>query len=497
MTLGYDEPVAMPVVDLFDNAMMQQYIAAAREQYKEAEDSRKEFYKSYGDFYSPSAVDTENYYNATVGGANKMIADAQANGIDLFRSPEGRAMISQFIASRPYTELAKYKQSAENLKTYNKMVAQAKANGTYNEDFERFQLNGMNPSNWSTADNGVWQTLSPAKYQDLYGSTNKWFDGMKASDLGLDPTGRYRISGVNQAAMDKIANGNLTNFVKSDLGKFYMKQVKDELRAEGNENPNTTDTLNRLKQNILSINSKVLNSKYDTDPYAMQDVRFKDEKEMQDVRFKDEKEMENIRHGHNVNLENLRTNNNIKEFKAKTDYEDDLDGDGKVSKEERLAGRTGRRKGSKKKITHSIFDDAAADGTRYVEYRPSKAYENGINSKNTSAPRDKNGNYTGSGDQFTLYRRDIIDSKNKVAIASIKLEKDKTYTFVPNGKLKARKLSDGVTRYYIQGNVVYNTGVIDKKTKKPIWEPLKNPEGGRGIYMMEVEPGANDYEIKK
>ena len=486
MTLGYDESVAMPVVDLFDNAMMQQYIAAAREQYKEAEDSRKEFYKSYGDFYSPSAVDTENYYNATVGGANKMIADAQANGIDLFRSPEGRAMISQFIASRPYAELAKYKQSAENLKTYLKMVAQAKANGTYNEDFERFQLNGMDPSNWSTADNGVWQTLSPAKYQDIYESTNKWFNGMKASDLGLDPTGRYRISGVNQAAMDKIVNSNLTDFVKSDLGKFYMEQVKDELRAEGNENPNTTDTLNRLKQNILSINSKVLNSKYDTDAYAMQDVR-----------FKDEKEMENIRYGHNVNLENLRTDNNIKEFKAKKDYEDDLDGDGKVSKEERLVGRTGSGKGSKGKITHSIFDDAAADGTRYVEYKPAKAYEYGINSKNTSATRDKNGNYTGSGGDFTLYRRDTIDSKNKVAGASINLKKDKTYTFVPNGKLKARKLIDGVTRYYIQGNVVYNTGVIDKDTKKPIWEPLKNSEGGRGIYMMEVEPGANDYEIKK
>lgn len=492
MTLGYDEPVAMPVVDLFDNAMMQQYIAAAREQYKEAEDSRKEFYKSYGDFYSPSAVDTQNYYNATVGGANKMIADAQANGIDLFRSPEGRAMISQFIASRPYTELAKYKQSAENLKTYNKMVAQAKANGTYNEDFERFQLNGMNPSNWSTKDNGVWQTLSPTKYQDLYGSTNKWFDGMKASDLGLDPTGRYRISGVNQAAMGKVVNGNLTDFVKSDLGKFYMEQAKDELRAEGNENPNTTDTLNRLKQNILSINSKVLNSKYDTDPYAMQDVRFKDEKEMQDIRFKDEKEMENIRHGHNVNLENLRTDNDIKAFKAKKDYEDDLDGDGKVSKEEKLAGQ----KGGKKKITHSIFDKAAEDGTRYVEYRPSKAYENGITTKNT-ATRDKNGNYTGTGDQFTLYRQDIIDSKDKVAIPTIILKKDKTYTFVPNGKLKARKLSDGVTKYYIQGNMIYDTGVTDKKTKKHIWQPLKNPEGGRAVYMMEVEPGDNDYEIKK
>ena len=50
----YDEPVAVPIIDLLDSSMMSQYISAAREQYNEALQEQKEFAKEFGDLYSPS-----------------------------------------------------------------------------------------------------------------------------------------------------------------------------------------------------------------------------------------------------------------------------------------------------------------------------------------------------------------------------------------------------------------------------------------------------------
>ena len=50
----YDEPVAVPIIDLLDSSMMSQYISAAREQYNQALQEQKEFAKEFGDLYSPS-----------------------------------------------------------------------------------------------------------------------------------------------------------------------------------------------------------------------------------------------------------------------------------------------------------------------------------------------------------------------------------------------------------------------------------------------------------
>ena len=50
MIYGQDEPVALPVMDLYDTGMMQMYVNAARDQYLQARDDQKEFLKTYGDF---------------------------------------------------------------------------------------------------------------------------------------------------------------------------------------------------------------------------------------------------------------------------------------------------------------------------------------------------------------------------------------------------------------------------------------------------------------
>ena len=279
---GYESAVAMPIVDLFDNSMMQQYIAAAREQYKEAEAERKEFYKNYGDFYSPSQSDTKNYFEQTLGGASKLIAEAQANGIDLFRSPEGRALVSQYINTRPYARLANYKQSAENLKTYNKMVATAKSNGTYDEDFEKFVLGGKNPNDWNSDRDGVWDVLSPTKYETLKAATQSWFDKRTPHTLSkqdvesfgqtYDP--KYDYTGFTQQDLMDIAGSNTPGWIDSTIAKYYRNVAKNELINSGIANPSAKQINQRLQQNIARANEEFkISPVRTTNDYAKMDVQ--------------------------------------------------------------------------------------------------------------------------------------------------------------------------------------------------------------------------------
>lgn len=84
----YDEPVAVPIIDLLDSSMMSQYISAAREQYNQAVQDQKEFAKEFGDLYSPSASLNKAYYDQTKGRVNAGLNYLYQNGIDPLRSAE-------------------------------------------------------------------------------------------------------------------------------------------------------------------------------------------------------------------------------------------------------------------------------------------------------------------------------------------------------------------------------------------------------------------------
>ena len=87
----YDEPVAVPILDVLDSRMMSQYISAAKEQYNQAIQEQKEFSKEFGDLYSPSYSLNKLYYDKTKGRVNDALNYLYKNGIDPLRSAEGRA----------------------------------------------------------------------------------------------------------------------------------------------------------------------------------------------------------------------------------------------------------------------------------------------------------------------------------------------------------------------------------------------------------------------
>lgn len=230
----YDEPVAVPIIDLLDSSMMSQYISAAREQYNQAVQDQKEFAKEFGELYGPNANINKQFYDDTRGAVNKGLDYLYQNGIDPLRSAEGRAYIAKIIRERPYAEIANLKAQNESMKTYQKYRAEAMRNGTYDPDFEKFVLGGKTLESWDPSTDGMWTREAPSKYSSLKDWTSNLFDNMELEydpELTKQAGGMYQVYSKSPKKMQQILDANIKDMAKSDLGKYYLNMYGGDIDA--------------------------------------------------------------------------------------------------------------------------------------------------------------------------------------------------------------------------------------------------------------------------
>ena len=127
MILGYEEPVQMPTMDIYSTDLMKMYIAGVKEQYDTAKKDYQDFLKQYQDFYSVVPGANEEYYNLTIGGAQELLRQLAAQGIDPYRSSEGRGAIQNFINNVPRGRVNQLRKEAEAADSYLKSVEKLKA----------------------------------------------------------------------------------------------------------------------------------------------------------------------------------------------------------------------------------------------------------------------------------------------------------------------------------------------------------------------------------
>ena len=230
----YDEPVAVPIIDLLDSSMMSQYISAAREQYNQAVQDQKEFDKEFGELYGPNANINKQFYDYTRGAVNKGLDYLYQNGIDPLRSAEGRAYIAKIIRERPYAEIANLKAQNESMKTYQKYRAEAMRNGTYDPDFEKFVLGGKTLESWDPSTDGIWTREAPSKYSSLKDWTSNLFDNMELEydpELTKQAGGMYQVYSKSPKKMQQILDANIKDMAKSDLGRYYLDMYGGDIDA--------------------------------------------------------------------------------------------------------------------------------------------------------------------------------------------------------------------------------------------------------------------------
>ena len=230
----YDEPVAVPIIDLLDSNMMSQYISAAREQYNQAVQDQKEFAKEFGELYGPNANVNKQFYDITRGAVNRGLDYLYQNGIDPIRSAEGRAYIAKIIRERPYAEIANLKAQNESMKTYQKYRAEAMRNGTYDPDFEKFVLGGKTLETWDPSTDGMWTREAPSKYSSLKDWTSNLFDNMQLEyddEATKKAGGMYQVYSKSPKKMQQILDSNIKDMSKSELGRYYINMYGGDIEA--------------------------------------------------------------------------------------------------------------------------------------------------------------------------------------------------------------------------------------------------------------------------
>ena len=271
MILGYEEPVQMPTMDIYSTDLMKMYIEGVREQYKEGLDEYKDFMKQYQDFYSSLPGANEYWYNNTIKPANDLISQAAAQGIDLFKSPEGRAAIRNMIGSVPIGKLKEVQAASENYDKYLDSVAKLDEQGKYDKGFQDFILNQMFPGGYQLQDaNGninPWNLRNATPYQDMTEATAPWFEGMKDTFLGTTPDGRYNLMGIDETSMQPILDQNMSDYLSSPLGQYHFKQFANSLP------PGTTpeQAFGAFKNEIMAKNRRIQHVEREADPYAQDD----------------------------------------------------------------------------------------------------------------------------------------------------------------------------------------------------------------------------------
>ena len=230
----YDEPVAVPIIDLLDSNMMSQYISAAREQYNQAVQEQKDFAKEFGELYGPNANINKQFYDDTRGAVNKGLDYLYQNGIDPIRSAEGRAYIAKIIRERPYAEIANLKAQNESMKTYQRYRAEAIRNGTYDPDFEKFVLGGKTLETWDPSTDGMWTREAPSKYSSLKDWTSNLFDNMQLEyddEATKKAGGMYQVYSKSPKKMQQILDSNIKDMSKSELGRYYLNMYGGDIEA--------------------------------------------------------------------------------------------------------------------------------------------------------------------------------------------------------------------------------------------------------------------------
>lgn len=255
MIYAYDKAATIPLVDVYDRQMMLAQVAAAKDMYEKGLEEMKDFRKEYGDLmFSNDAY--QNWYNQNFD-VSGFVSDLYKNGIDPVRSAEGRSLVSQYINSRKYGDLAKIKQWDANMKAYQE--SKAKLGDKYDPEFEKWRLNG-DPNNWG---NRPFTETSAVPYTSLHDMVHPTFAAIKPhlltpleaqqklEKLGgtYDPRNNY--IGVTEGDMRRAMEQYLPGVRNSTTYQYQRHLAEQDLIREGNTSPTDKEIDERLVNNAI------------------------------------------------------------------------------------------------------------------------------------------------------------------------------------------------------------------------------------------------------
>lgn len=224
----YDQAAQSNLLDTYVPINFDQLYRAASTQQAQIDRAAQELsgnVQRWSEFRSPSAVDTENFYNLTIGALREDIENLAANP-DLMKTAAGRYALQSKINSLDYAQLSNIQASAQNLQQRVANISQMQANGTYNANWDDIDINTYN-----TINNGVLTELSPLAYQD-YGQLTSPYTNLRDSYLGHRDAYSYFV-GVNDEMLENAIGDNFEVITRTPQAQMHLRDIERQFEANG------------------------------------------------------------------------------------------------------------------------------------------------------------------------------------------------------------------------------------------------------------------------
>lgn len=205
----YDRAAEAPIMNTYVPINFGELYRIGQAQRQAVEQAANEFTNTvskFGEFQSPSAVDTQRYYENSLGKIRDLIDEAATNP-DAMKDANFRARLNSRIANLDYATLSNLKQSREGMLARQKANQELMIKGMYNPLWHDVDF-----TNYNTVDSGIFNDIAPLAYKSEVDLVRPYVDNLKASFMGVKDgwihqgVSTYRTSYEIQRNLSSIQN---------------------------------------------------------------------------------------------------------------------------------------------------------------------------------------------------------------------------------------------------------------------------------------------------
>ena len=220
----YDQAAEMPILNTYVPIDFNQLYRIGATQKAAVDQAIRDVsaaVQTFGEFRSPSRVDTENYYNMTIGKMQDLLDEVQYNP-DSIKDASFRSKLYGRINSLDYAGLSLLRESANNLRQGLAMRAEMEAKGLYNEAWD-----DSNIDQYDTLGRGaVFTDITPVAYMNANQLSNPYFDNLAKGTIGTTwkDGAKYVITGNTIDDLRAVADARYSDIVNTPQGQKYYQQ---------------------------------------------------------------------------------------------------------------------------------------------------------------------------------------------------------------------------------------------------------------------------------
>lgn len=219
----YDRPAEAPILNTYvpiNFGELYRIGSAQKEAVDRAANEISGAIQTFGQFQSPSAIDTQRYYEQSIGQLSDLVEQAATNP-DAMKDANFRSRLQSRINNLDYATLSNLRQSSQNLQARQQNIAKMQAAGRYNPNWDEIDI-----SNWDTATAGIMNELAPVEYLNANELSNKYFDNLRPGSLpdvwknGI----KYNAIGNTYEDLLAVAKAHQNDLINTPQGQQYYKQ---------------------------------------------------------------------------------------------------------------------------------------------------------------------------------------------------------------------------------------------------------------------------------